>query len=123
MTYAFFDIHSHLHDTAFDNDREKVAEEMKAYGLGTITVGTDIKHSKEAVALAEKYEHIYATVGLHPADNVTEVWDKKAFKKLGEHSKVIAVGDYHQLSGFISQVANMASIVVIGNFTISSLKT
>jgi TatD DNase family protein len=107
MTYAFFDIHSHLHDKKFDEDRDKLAEEMKAYGLGTITVGTDMKESKQAVALAEKYEHIYATIGLHPADNVTEKFDLAGFTKLAEHPKVIAVGecglDYHYIENFFEK--------------------
>jgi Tat protein secretion system quality control protein TatD with DNase activity len=46
MPYAFFDIHSHVHDKAFNEDREKLLDEMKGYGVGTITVGTDIAESK-----------------------------------------------------------------------------
>lgn len=34
--------------------------------------------------------------------------------------KIIAIGDYHQLATFMSEVANMPSIVVIDNFIISS---
>lgn len=34
--------------------------------------------------------------------------------------KVIAVANYHQLANFISQIANMQWIVVVGNFTISN---
>ena len=107
MTYAFFDIHSHLHDTSYKDDREKLLDEMKAYGLGTVTVGTDLKESTHAVELAEKYDHVYATVGLHPADNVKEEFDKEAFRKLAEHPKVIAIGecglDYHYIENFFER--------------------
>ncbi len=34
--------------------------------------------------------------------------------------KVVVVGNYHQLADFISQLANMSSIVVIGDFTVST---
>lgn len=34
--------------------------------------------------------------------------------------KIIVVGSYHQIAGFISEIANMSWIVVIGDFTISS---
>lgn len=104
-TYAFFDIHSHLHDTAFDADRGKVITDMKEYGVCSITVGTDLAMSKQAVSLAEKHENVYATVGLHPADNVTETFDKEAFTTLLlENKKIVAIGecglDYHYIKNF-----------------------
>lgn len=34
--------------------------------------------------------------------------------------KVIVAGNYHQLADFVSQVANMPSIVVVGNFIVSN---
>lgn len=103
MSYAFFDIHSHVHDKAFDEDRESLLREMKSYGVGTITVGTDQEESKKAVALAEKYPHVYATVGLHPADNKEEVFDKEFYLTMAAHPKVVALGecglDYFRLEG------------------------
>jgi TatD DNase family protein len=93
MNYAFFDIHSHLHDKAFGEDREKLLDDMKAYGTGTITVGTDIKESERAVSLAEKYDHVYATVGLHPNDNIGEEFDEEKFEALARHNKVVAIGE------------------------------
>lgn len=106
--YAFIDIHSHLHDKAFDEDREKVLHDMKDYGVGSITVGTDLAMSKEAVALAEKHTNLYATIGLHPADNVTEEFDKEAFEALLLKSKkIVAVGecglDYHYIETFFER--------------------
>ncbi len=102
MSYAFFDIHSHVHDKAFNDDREKLLDEMKGYGVGTITVGTDIAESKSAIALAEKYDHVYATVGLHPNDNREELFDDKEYEELAQYSKVIAIGecglDYFRLA-------------------------
>lgn len=106
--YAFFDIHSHLHDKAFKDDAEDVIQEMKEYGVATITVGTDYALSKEAVGLAEHHENLYVTVGLHPADNVTEEFDKGAFEKLlTESSKIVAIGecglDYHYIENFFER--------------------
>ncbi len=91
--HSFFDVHSHIHDKAFDEDREKLILEMESYGLRTITVGTDFEESKKAVALAEKYEHVYATVGLHPADNPKEEFDIKKYTELSKHKKVVAIGE------------------------------
>ncbi len=106
--YAFFDIHSHLHDKAFHDDRDTVIEEMKGYGVASISIGTDLSTSKDAVALSEAHENIYATIGLHPADNVTEAFDKEAFTTLLlEGKKVIAIGecglDYHYIETFFER--------------------
>lgn len=108
MTYAFFDVHSHMHDSAFKDDVDTVLSEMKDYGVGTITVGTDLAHSKHAVSLAKKHSHVYATIGLHPADNVTEVFDKEAFTTLLlENDKIVAIGecglDYHYIENFFER--------------------
>lgn len=108
MSYAFFDIHSHLHDKAFEGDTDVLLSEMKSYGVGSITVGTDLELSKEAVALAEKHENLYATVGLHPADNIREHFDKESFTTLLlEHKKIIAIGecglDYHFIETFFEK--------------------
>jgi TatD DNase family protein len=72
MKYAFFDIHSHLHDPTFDHDRDQVVKDMKGYGVASITVGTDLLTSRQAVTLSSLHENIYATIGLHPADNPKE---------------------------------------------------
>ncbi len=111
MSYAFFDIHSHLHDKAFHNDKEAIIKEMKEYGVGSITIGTDIATSREAVMLAERYDNLYATIGLHPADNVSEVFDKEAFTALLlEYGKIVAVGecglDYHYIENFFEKDKN-----------------
>ncbi len=115
--YSFFDIHSHLHDKAFDADRDAVIVEMKARGFGTITIGTDIEESKKAIKLAEENDNIYATVGFHPNDIDKELfstkggpasgWDEKIFEELAEHKKVVAIGecglDYFYLKENIEQ--------------------
>jgi TatD DNase family protein len=107
MNYALFDIHAHLHDKAYDEDRGAVLKEMKDYGLGSITVGTDQIESKKALDLAVGHEHVYAAVGLHPADNVTEVFDKAFYKELAESEKVVAIGecglDYHYVETFFER--------------------
>lgn len=107
MHYALFDIHAHLHDKAYDEDREIVLKEMKDYGVGAITVGTDQIESKKALALAQAHPHIYAAVGLHPADNVTEEFDYEFYKNLARDEKVLAIGecglDYHYIETFFER--------------------
>ena len=98
----YFDAHSHLNFKQFDDDREELIKEMRERGIYTITVGTDLTTSKEAIALAEKHEHIYATVGIHPTDVLEHKWDGRAFSELVVHLKVVAIGecglDYFRLN-------------------------
>ncbi len=95
------DTHCHLEMDAFNDDRESVIKRAREAGNeALITVGSDIKGCKGAVGLAEKYDFIYATVGMHPHDakDLTE----DAFTQIrewSEHIKVVAIGeiglDYH----------------------------
>lgn len=67
-----------------------------------ITIGTNLETSRAAVALAERYRGVVATVGVHP-NEVGEVPDDAydELKRLAAHPRVVAVGecglDYHYL--------------------------
>lgn len=89
----FIDIHSHLHDPAFDADRSEALSRMREEGVGTITVGTDIASSRSAVELAESEDTVWASVGIHPHDNRTELFDRGVFQTLSTSEKVVAIGE------------------------------
>jgi TatD DNase family protein len=97
----YFDTHTHLFDTAFQNDLPQVIEHARQAGVEWMIIpATDVKTSREAIRLAEQYDGLYAAVGVHPheaskASNacVAEI------EKLSQHPKVLAIGeiglDYH----------------------------
>lgn len=91
------DSHAHLEMKEFDSDREEVIKRAGSEGVDFIvTVGTNLKLSLKAVALADQYENIYATVGIHPHDAAkTEKNALDALKELaGAHrQKVVAYGE------------------------------
>lgn len=89
----YFDIHSHLHDTAFDPDRSEVLSRMKEMSVGTITIGTDITSSRNAVKLAETEEGVWASVGVHPRDNPDEIFDAEVLENLAASEKVVVIGE------------------------------
>lgn len=93
MDFNYFDLHSHPHFKDFDEDRESLILEMKEKGIGTIAIGTDLEESKKAIELAEKYENIFASVGFHPADNSTEVFNYDEYLELAKHNKVLFIGE------------------------------
>lgn len=98
------DVHSHIHDSAFDEDRDEIVSEMKEKGCATITIGTDIIESEKAIACAEKYDNVWATVGVHPVDNRDEEFNKEKYRAYLKHPKVVALGecglDYYHLRNF-----------------------
>ncbi|HEY4521601.1 MAG TPA: TatD family hydrolase [Candidatus Paceibacterota bacterium] len=99
-----FDVHTHTQDAQYDNDREAVISRALDAGVGMIQVGTDFLMSQKAIELTEKYENVYATVGLHPTDNTKEAFNYDAYKKLALSSKkVVAIGecglDYYRGEG------------------------
>ena len=94
-----FDTHAHLDDRAFDEDRAELLESLKDQGL-IMNPGCSLESSRNAVAIAEQYDFVYAAVGSHPdvADEVNErVIDE--YRTLCVHPKVKAIGeigiDYH----------------------------
>lgn len=89
------DTHCHLDMNAYQNDLEQVLDAAAARGVGRIiTVGIDPASSARAVALAEKYPGVSATVGIHP-HNLGELTDESlaGLGELAGHPKVVAFGE------------------------------
>ena len=97
-----FDTHAHLDDRAFDQDRESLIAGLPAKDVTLVmNPGCSLESSRNAVALAVKYDHVYAAVGSHP-DVASEVTDGvlEEYRKLCKlNNKVKAIGeigiDYH----------------------------
>lgn len=108
----YFDAHTHVNFVAYNDDREETIQRALDAGVGMNVVGTQLDTSREAVALAEKHDHVYATIGLHPVHTAKsyhdekelgeggkeftsrgEVFDVTAYESLGLSSRVIAIGE------------------------------
>ncbi|MFZ5968626.1 MAG: TatD family hydrolase [Bacillota bacterium] len=90
-----FDSHAHLDDRRFDGDRDAVIQHAVNNGVSYImNPGADFTTSVNAVKLAEKYDMVYAAVGVHPHDakhmDETTLELLKGFTK---KSKVRAIGE------------------------------
>ena len=97
------DTHAHLDYPEFQPDLDTViAAARDAEVTRIITIGTGVESSRRAVALAERFEHVYAVVGLHPTNVEEETGDwLSVIRGLASHPKVAAIGetglDYHRL--------------------------
>jgi TatD DNase family protein len=95
------DTHAHLDMREFNDDREDVIKRARDAGVEYIvTVGTTVESSRDAVLLAEKYDFIYAAIGIHPhevKDILHPAYD--IIRHFAQHKKVVAYGeiglDYH----------------------------
>lgn len=89
------DTHCHLNFAAFNKDYDEVIKRAFRAGVTRIiNVGTKIDTSKKAVELANKYENLYAVVGIHPhhADKLEKDWEVK-LEKLAKNTKVVGIGE------------------------------
>ncbi|MCX7681428.1 MAG: TatD family hydrolase [Anaerolineae bacterium] len=89
------DSHAHLSFAQFDADRDAVIRRAREAGVTAILeVGADLESSRAAVALAERYTFIYATVGVHPHDATALTPGALAeLRALASHPKVVAIGE------------------------------
>lgn len=89
----FFDTHSHLNFSDFDDDRNEVIEKTLSAGGRMIIVGTCAKDSKVAVDIAGSRDAgVYASVGMHPTEK-GEVFDTNYYRSLAKNNKVVAIGE------------------------------
>ena len=90
-----FDTHAHYDCDGFDADREAVLSALPHAGIGcVIDPGCDGASSRAAVALAERWDYIYAAVGWHPEE--WESWDSGSMallRELAARPKVAAIGE------------------------------
>lgn len=90
-----FDTHAHYDDEAFDADRAALLTAMPEKNVGLIVnPGCTVETSRQAVALAEQYDYIYAAVGIHP-ENCGDFTDSDIdiLRQMAQHDKVVAIGE------------------------------
>ena len=96
-----FDSHAHYDDPRFEEEFEGGQSAVLAHVFSqgverVVNIGANIPTSKASVALAQKYERIYAAVGIHPNDcgkYGTLEDELSEIKKLACCDKVVAIGE------------------------------
>lgn len=91
------DSHAHIQGKEYAGEVAEVVERARAAQVAKIIVvggAGDMTSNIEAVALAEKFETVYATVGMHPHDaKDVNPEDLAKLEELARHAKVVAVGE------------------------------
>ncbi|GAB4434998.1 MAG: YchF/TatD family DNA exonuclease [bacterium] len=92
---GYVDAHTHLELPEFDADCEETINRAKAAGVEFIcTVGIEPKYWKRALAIAEKHDFIYTSLGVHPHEAL--IYNEKIEKELLgylSHSKCLMLGE------------------------------
>ena len=98
---GLIDSHAHLFFEDYKDEVAAVLQRAREAGVGRlINVGTGVAESRQAIALAEQHDWIYASVGVHPHD-VAKMSDADldTLKDLTGNRRVVAIGevglDYH----------------------------
>lgn len=107
-----FDTHTHVHFGAFKDDMDETIRRAQDAGVLMVTVGTQQDTSQHAVEVANKYDGVWAAVGLHPNHTVKqeftdpnevaelahvktreEAFDMDFYRKLAMDPKCVAIGE------------------------------
>lgn len=92
---ALFDTHAHLHDPWIGDDLPDVIARAGEAGVERIvTIGCSLEDSRNALAVAEQYDNVWATLGVHPHD--AKDWSEATadeFRRMAESEQVVAIGE------------------------------
>lgn len=100
----FVDSHCHINFPELANKLDEVRENMKLNRVThALCVAVNLENFPQVLALAEKYDNIYASVGVHPDHELDEEPSQSSLVRLARHPKVVAIGetglDYYRLNG------------------------
>ena len=90
-----FETHAHYDDEQFDSGREALLASLPDCGIKrVVNVGASIASTRNSIELAEKYDFIYAAVGVHPSE-IEELNEERFnwLRELTKLEKVVAVGE------------------------------
>lgn len=84
------DTHAHYDDSrivgiipeVFNNGVDKI-----------ITCATNFDDAEKVLDLCEKYDNMFAAVGVYPHETVKYTWNKEQLRTLAAHKKVVAIGE------------------------------
>ena len=100
----YIDSHCHLSFPELVNNIEDRLTEMQSNAVShALCVSVELNSFPQVLALAERYDNLYASVGVHPDYETTTEPGQHELVTLAQHPKVIAIGetglDYYRLTG------------------------
>ena len=89
------DSHCHLNFKDFNEDFDDVLKRAKESNIGImVSISTEIDEIDEVISIAEKYENIYCTVGVHPhSANINDKLREDYLIEKSSNESVIGIGE------------------------------
>ena len=100
----FIDSHCHINfPELVENIGEVLANMRQNEVTHALCVSVNLENFPQVLSLAEQYEHIYASAGVHPDHESDTEPTQAKLEQLAQHPKVVAIGetglDYFRLKG------------------------
>lgn len=100
----FIDSHCHLNFPGLAEDLDAIFANMRANGVShALCVSVDLASFPQVLELADRYDSLYASVGVHPDYELEDEPTQAELVRLAQHPKVVAIGetglDYFRLTG------------------------
>ena len=88
------DSHCHLDYPDFEPDFADIMSRARDAGVEKmLTIGTRLSTFDKVLAVAERFDNVYCTVGIHPHEAGTETTDVARLVELAQHPKVVGIGE------------------------------
>lgn len=121
-----FDTHAHIFNEYY-KDIDEVINSSEKEGVKYICIpGTSVDDSKEAIEIANRYENVFAIIGIHPeqAEKYTnsEQIDKdlKIIEKLSKNKKVVAIGEIGLDNYWTKEYKDIQKILLIKQINLAN---
>src|SRR5512144_1407198 len=89
------DSHCHLDHPEFGGEVDAIVDKARRVGVSTmLTIGTTLASFPRVLAIAERYQDVFCTIGVHPhhADAEADVTVDQLLR-LARHPKVVGIGE------------------------------
>lgn len=90
-----FDTHAHLDSPQLaENLHQHLADAQQDGLVGVVAIGTTVESSQTCLEIADRFENVWAAVGIHPnkcAESTIQDWNE--IKSLAKHPKAVALGE------------------------------
>lgn len=89
------DSHCHLDFPDFQGELDQVVERARGAGVGLmLTINTHVTRFERVLAVAERFDEVYCTIGIHPHEAGTEpAADLERLIEASSHPKVVGFGE------------------------------
>lgn len=125
MTFPLVDSHCHLDFPDFEDELDDIVDRARDAGVGTfVTICTHLSRFERVRAVAERYDGVWCTVGVHPheADAEGRAATVEALAERAAGPLVVGIGEtgldfYYEHSGREAQVASFRSHIAAARVT------